>query len=122
LPASYKCRNLSYITTLHERHHLETQVEVAARAVARVACHSLAPVDQLAYACENYLPADIMDQVKEYERSEKLNPPMEKRTKSIPVAEIEKDTQKVQREAEGRGVLIESAKLSETIDDLPIYK
>ena len=76
---------------------------------------------ELAYACENYLPEDIMEQVREYERSEKLNPPMEKRTKSIPVAEIEKDTQKVQREAEGRGVLIDPAQISSNMDGVPLY-
>ncbi len=34
LPAAYKHGNLSYITSLYERHHLETEVEIAARAVA----------------------------------------------------------------------------------------
>jgi hypothetical protein len=77
---------------------------------------------ELAYACENYLPEDIMEQVKEYERAEKLNPPQEKRTKSIPVGDLLKETDKVQREAEGRGVLIDSGKVSETIDGVPLYK
>jgi hypothetical protein len=60
--------------------------------------------------------------VKEYERAEKLNPPMEKRTKSIPVAELEKDTEKVQREAEGRGVVIDAAQVLDNISGLPLYK
>ena len=77
---------------------------------------------ELAYACENYLPEDIMEQVREYERAEKLNPPQEKRTKSIPVGDLLKETDKVQREAEGRGVLIDSGKVSETIDGVPLYK
>jgi hypothetical protein len=77
---------------------------------------------ELAYACENYLPEDIMEQVREYERAEKLNPPQEKRTKSIPVDDLQKETGKVQREAEGRGVLIDSDKVSETIDGVPLYK
>ncbi|MBM3431683.1 MAG: hypothetical protein FJX92_01600 [Bacteroidetes bacterium] len=77
---------------------------------------------ELAYACENYLPADILEQVKEYERSEKLNPPMEKRIKSIPVGEIEKDTQKVQREAEGRGVFIDPDQVSANMNELPLYR
>lgn len=77
---------------------------------------------ELAYACENYLPEDIMNEVKEYERAEKLNPPQEKRTKSIPVGDLLKETDKVQREAEGRGVLIDSGKVSETIDGVPLYK
>jgi hypothetical protein len=77
---------------------------------------------ELAYACENYLPEDIMEQVKEYERAEKLNPPQEKRTKSIPVDDLQKETGKVQREAEGRGVLIDSQILSKNIGDTPLYK
>jgi hypothetical protein len=77
---------------------------------------------ELAYACENYLPEDIMEQVKEYERAEKLNPPQEKRTKSIPVDDLQKETGKVQREAEGRGVLIDSQILSKNISDTPLYK
>lgn len=77
---------------------------------------------ELAYACENYLPEDILEQVKEYERAEKLNPPMEKRTKSIPIADIEKETQKVQREAEGRGVIIDPQDLSDKIGGLPLQR
>ena len=77
---------------------------------------------EMVYACENYLPDDFIEQVREYERSEKLNPPQEKRTKSIPVDDIEKESGKIQREAEGRGVLIDSGKVSESIDGVPLYK
>lgn len=77
---------------------------------------------ELAYACENYLPEEIMNEVKEYEKAEKLNPPQEKRVKNIPVGEIEKDTQKVQREAEGRGVNIDAEAVSKKIDDTPLHK
>ena len=77
---------------------------------------------ELAYACENYLPEEIMSEVKEYEKAEKLNPPQEKRVKNIPVGEIEKDTQKVQREAEGRGVNIDAEAVSKKIDDTPLHK
>ena len=41
LPIDHKCGNLSYITSLYERHHFETESEVAARAAARVACHQV---------------------------------------------------------------------------------
>jgi hypothetical protein len=77
---------------------------------------------ELAYRCENYLPEDIMKDVKEYERAEKLNPPQEKRVKNIPVGDIEKDTKKVQREAEGRGVNIDAEAVSKKIDDTPLHK
>ena len=77
---------------------------------------------ELAYACENYLPEEIMNEVKEYEKAEKLNPPQEKRVKNIPVGDIEKDTKKVQREAEGRGVNIDAEAVSKKIDDTPLHK
>jgi hypothetical protein len=35
------------------------------------------------------------------ERAEKLNPPQGKRTKSIPVEDLQKETGKLQREGEG---------------------
>jgi hypothetical protein len=76
----------------------------------------------MVYACENYLPDDFIEQVREYERAEKINSPQEKRTKSIPLDEIEKESGKIQREAEGRGVLIDSGKVSESIDGVPLYK
>ncbi len=77
---------------------------------------------ELVYACENYLPEDIMEQVKEYERAEKLNPPQERKTKSIHVDDLQKETGKVQREAEGRGVWIDSGKVSDTLQHVPLYK
>jgi hypothetical protein len=77
---------------------------------------------ELAYACENSLPDDIMEQVKEFERAEKLNPPMEKRTKAIPLAEIEKDNEKVQREAEGRGVVIDPLQVKENLHGMPLHR
>jgi len=63
-----------------------------------------------------------MEQVKEYERAEKLNPPQEKRTKSIPVDDLKKETSKVQREAEARGVLIDPGQVSENMNEAPLYK
>jgi hypothetical protein len=77
---------------------------------------------ELAYQCENTLPEDMMEQVRSYECADKLNPPMERRSKSIPVAGLEKDTKRVQREAEGRGVLINSEQVSENMNEIPLYK
>jgi hypothetical protein len=47
LPAAHKCGNLSYITTAHERHHLKKKTEILIRSAPGVACHSVAPGDQL---------------------------------------------------------------------------
>lgn len=77
---------------------------------------------ELAYACENYLPDDIMNEVKNYEKADKLNPPLEKRVKNIPVADLEKDTNKVKLDAEGRGVNIDAEAVSKKIHDTPLHK
>jgi hypothetical protein len=77
---------------------------------------------ELAYKCENDLPADILNMVVEYEKSEKINPPMEKRVKNIPTAELEHNNKKLKTEAEGRGIIIENTKISNSLDELPLYK
>lgn len=77
---------------------------------------------ELAYKCENELPDDILKMVLEYEKSEKLNPPQEKKVKSIPTADLEINNKKLKQEAEGRGILIENTTMSDSIDEIPLYK
>lgn len=77
---------------------------------------------ELAYKCENELPDDILKMVLEYEKSEKLNPPQEKKVKSIPTADLESNNKKLKQEAEGRGILIENTSMSNTLDEIPLYK
>lgn len=77
---------------------------------------------ELAYKCENELPDDILKMVLEYEKSEKLNPPQEKKVKSIPTADLETNNKKLKQEAEGRGILIENTSMSDSIDEIPLYK
>lgn len=76
---------------------------------------------ELAYKCENSLPADIHDKVLEFEKSEKLNPPIEKRAKAISIKELEADTSKIDREADAKGINI-SNDLSIALDDIELYK
>ena len=60
--------------------------------------------------------------VLEYEKSEKLNPPIEKKVKSIPTVELDNSSNKLKQEAESRGIIIESSSISDSLDDIPLYK
>lgn len=77
---------------------------------------------QLAYKAEADLPKDILASVIEFERSEKLNPPQEKRNKAIPLPEIEKDMQHIKQEADSRGILMKEEQLADGLANLPLYK
>lgn len=76
---------------------------------------------ELAYKCENSLPEEIHDKVLEFERSEKLNPPVEKRAKAINLKELETDAHQIDREAEAKGIII-SDEISAALDDVSLYK
>jgi len=76
---------------------------------------------ELAYKCENELPDDILKMVLEFEKSEKLNPPLEKRAKNIPTLDLDKNNKKLKSEAEARGILIENNSISVMIDEIPLF-
>lgn len=77
---------------------------------------------ELVYKTENTLPQDILDKVVEFERSEKLNPPQEKRTKAINTKELEKDAGKIEQEASAKGILFEDLLMATRINQMPLYK
>lgn len=68
------------------------------------------------------LPPDMLELVMEFEKTEKLNPPMEKRTKAIPTGELEKEISKITQDADGRGIKMDDEQLSDKINDHPLYK
>ncbi len=70
--------------------------------------------------CESELPRDILEKAVEYEKAEKLNPPQEKRSKSIPNKSLELDSQQVRREAEAKGIAFPSSMQTE-IASLPLH-
>lgn len=76
---------------------------------------------ELAYKSESDLPKEILEKVIEFERSEKLNPPIEKRAKSISIKDLEKDNQKLNSEVYSKGIKTEDELLSDVINDLPLY-
>lgn len=70
--------------------------------------------------CESELPREVLEKAVEYERSEKLNPPQEKRTKLISNKELEVDSQKIRKEAEAKEIIF-PASMQQDIKNLPLY-
>ena len=77
---------------------------------------------ELAYKSETDLPKDILEKVKEFEKSEKINPPIEKRAKAISTKELEADTDKVRNEAASKGIFIDHDIISTGLNELQLYK
>ncbi len=48
-------------------------------------------------SCESGLPSEILNKVNEFEKSEKLNPPQEKRAKRIALNDLKEDTEKLKK-------------------------
>ncbi len=76
---------------------------------------------ELVYRSEADLPKDILQKVIDFEMAEKLNPPIERRAKVIPIKELESDTNKLKGEANLKGIVTEDALLSQGINKLPLY-
>lgn len=77
---------------------------------------------ELAYKCENSLPADIHGKVMEFEKSEKLNPPMEKRAKAINTKELDLEAVKIEAEVNAKGIVLPNETLSGVLNELTLYK
>ena len=77
---------------------------------------------ELAYKSEADLPKEIFEKVVEFEKSEKLNPPIEKRAKAINTKELEKDMIKINNEAFSKGIIIDDTKISKGLNELELYK
>lgn len=77
---------------------------------------------ELAYKCENNLPADIHEKVLEFEKSEKLNPPQEKRAKAINTKELETEHSKIETEVSAKGIVLQNDSISVVLNDLTLYK
>jgi len=71
-------------------------------------------------SCES-LPDDILQKVVDYEKAEKMNPPMEKRKKLIPIKDLEHDIKKITKEAEAREIDV-AAVTRDRIETIPLDK
>jgi hypothetical protein len=71
-------------------------------------------------SCES-LPEEIIRKVVDYEKAEKMNPPMEKRKKQIPIKELEHDVKAITKEAEAREIDVKAV-TREKIETIPLEK
>lgn len=76
---------------------------------------------ELVYRSEADLSKDILTKVAEFEKSEKLNPPQEKRARQISTKELEADSEKIQSEAIQKGIAVQDGLLVKEINKLPLY-
>lgn len=76
---------------------------------------------ELVYRSDADLPKDILEKVSEFEKAEKINPPIEKRAKQISTKELENDTANLRNEATLKGIITEDALLSKGLNKLPLY-
>lgn len=70
--------------------------------------------------CKADLPKEILDKVIEFEKAEKLNPPQERRSKQILNKDLESDNEKIQKEAEAKGIIFPPT-LQRDLKNLPLY-
>ena len=76
---------------------------------------------ELVYRSEADLPKDLLEKVVEFEKSEKLNPPIERRSKQISIKDLEIDHERLKSEANQRGIITQDALLSKELNKLPLY-
>jgi hypothetical protein len=76
---------------------------------------------ELAYKAETDLPAEILEQVLEFEKAEKLNPPTERRSKQISLKELEKDAERINQDTRSKGIAVIGEDISTELNKLPLY-
>ena len=76
---------------------------------------------ELLYRSDADLPKDILEKAVEFERSEKLNPPTDKRAKQISNRELEQEVSKIKNDAMQKGIYTEESHLSKGLNKLPLY-
>jgi hypothetical protein len=76
---------------------------------------------ELVYRSEADLPKEILEKVAEFEKAEKINPPIERRAKQISAKELEQETTSLKNEAKAKGIETEESLLSSRLNKLPLY-
>lgn len=76
---------------------------------------------ELVYRSEADLPKDILEKVAEFEKAEKINPPIERRAKQISAKELQQETDMLKNEAKAKGIETEEGLLSRGLNKLPLY-
>ncbi|NJN41043.1 MAG: hypothetical protein HC811_01105 [Flammeovirgaceae bacterium] len=76
---------------------------------------------ELVYRSEADLPRDILEKTIEFERAEKLNPPIERRARQINNKELENEIRDRKTDAEQKGIEMDESMLSKNLNKLPLY-
>ena len=76
---------------------------------------------ELVYRSEADLPRDILEKTIEFERAEKLNPPIERRSRQISNKELEIEIRERKVDAEQKGIDMDESMLSKNLNKLPLY-
>ncbi|MBX2957829.1 MAG: hypothetical protein KF846_16810 [Cyclobacteriaceae bacterium] len=76
---------------------------------------------ELVYRSEADLPKDFLDKVVEFEKAEKLNPPIERRARQISNKELEIEIRERKTDAEQKGIEMDEALLTKNLNKLPLY-
>jgi len=71
--------------------------------------------------CGADLPKDVLDKVIEFEKSDRMNPPVEKRSKQILVKDLMSESEKIKKEAEVKGIAFPDA-VERNLKTLPLYE
>lgn len=77
---------------------------------------------ELAYKAESSLPADVHEKVLEFERSEKLNPPLEKRAKAINTQQLANEQQVLEAAIKARGVKLPDEEFPGLLNGVELYE
>ena len=67
------------------------------------------------------LPEDLLNKAVEFEKSDKLNPPQEKRAKLISEQDLKKETKKIKQKAEAEEIKVDAEGLAK-IEEVQLYK
>jgi hypothetical protein len=71
--------------------------------------------------CKADLPKEVLERVIEFEKSEKTNPPQERRAKQILIKDLQSDGEKIQREAEAKAIVFPPS-LQRDLRSLPLFE
>lgn len=75
---------------------------------------------EMVLKCESDLPEEIKNEVAAFEKAEKLNPPTDKRTKTIDNKQLQQDVNQLSLEIESKGVVTDD--LSEELNRVRLYR
>ena len=75
---------------------------------------------EMVLKCDSDLPEDIKKEVAGFEKAEKLNPPSDRRTKTIDNKQLQNDVNQLSLEIESKGVVTDD--LSEELNRVRLYK